>query len=397
MPATAIVVWILCGTMVTFASIAWVMTTWNAWTWPRPAPDPKRVRGAVSVLVPARNEAHRVRACLTAIVADLDANSEVILYDDGSTDGTAELAEEVLGGVNHGRVVRGANKPEGWIGKTHACHRLSQEAQHGQLVFVDADVRLRRGALGALRGRLCQSDVVSAFPAQYMKSAWEKLLLPLLTLTYMAWFPLRWVRTHRRPEFMAVNGQVLAITGEALGRVGGFEAIRGAIVDDMALCSAAKRAGCAVEFVDGFHLATCRMYTGFRDLWQGFSKNLYPGIGGFWGALVVVVVMYSSAFVLPWVAVALCAVGVWCGAVGTGTAGVEAVWFPCALGAVLANVFSMGWVAYRGRAPWWSTVTLPAAVLVFLALALNSARSFHTGRTTWAGRTYDLRSGEGSL
>ncbi|MEZ4235954.1 MAG: glycosyltransferase [Myxococcota bacterium] len=270
------------------------VTLLNLATWRAPAAGGAVPR--VSALVPARDEAATIEACVRALLAEPVA--EVLVYDDGSTDDTASRVAALAAADPRVRLLSGVPLPAGWVGKPHACHRLAEAATGEVLLFVDADTRLLPGALA----RLCadDADLVTVFPGQRIGSLGEGLVVPLLHLTYLSWLPLALVRRTRDPRVLAANGQVLRVTRAAYDRVGGFAAVRDQIVDDMALCRAAKAAGLRVAFVPGEELATCRMYASAGEAWRGFSKNLYPGLGSPLLALVVAG-LYTACFVAPWV------------------------------------------------------------------------------------------------
>jgi Glycosyl transferase family 2 len=114
-----------------------------------PADGPRRPARRVSLLLPVRDEAHRVEPCLRSLLAQDVA--EVVVLDDESGDGTAEVVRAAAGGDPRVRLLSGTAPPPGWLGKPHACQRLADAAdpRSDVLVFVDADVVLRPGAVGA--------------------------------------------------------------------------------------------------------------------------------------------------------------------------------------------------------------------------------------------------------
>jgi chlorobactene glucosyltransferase len=346
----------------------------NLLTWPRPRRAPGEAFD-VSVLIPARDEADNIEGCVRAALAT--GAREVVVYDDGSTDATPAILARLAAETPRLRVLRGGPLPAGWVGKPHACHQLAQAAQGELLLFVDADVRLEPegpARLSALAQRL-SAAVLTAVPRQRMVTLPERLILPLLHLTYVSWFPLVLTYLSPDPRFLAANGQLLWVRRRALASIGGFAAIRDAVVDDMALCRRAKALGHRVVFADGATTATCRMYTSGRAVWAGFTKNLYPGLGGRPLALAVALALNLGAFVVPWLALA---------------AGVEgAAW------AVGANVALRAALALRHRQPPEGLLSHPVAVLALCAIALGSWRSTRQGRLTWRGRVYRPAASEG--
>ncbi len=329
---------------------------------------PTSRRGAIpraSALVPARNEEGTIEACVRGLLAE--PFEEVIVLDDGSTDRTSSILAAMSD--PRLRVLRGGRLPSGWVGKPHACHRLAEAAMGDLLVFVDADVQLRPGALALIEGAR-RGDVVSLLPEQRVGSFGEALILPLLHLTYTGFLFLPWVGSVRDPRVLAANGQVLAVTRSAYDAVGGFAAVRAEIVDDMAFCRAAKVAGFRVDFVDGGPAAVCRMYRSGSDAWAGFSKNLLEGVGSV-PALAAVVSLYAGCFLLPWVLLP---------------------WVPVpAMVGIGANLLQRSLLAWRFGHPPYVVLLHPLSILAFLAIAVRSWWWSRTHAIRWRGRVYAAR------
>lgn len=369
------IAWLAAGV----ALVALSITMFNLLTWPRGRRTAVH-RGLVSVLVPARNEERTIGACVDAILRSHHDVHELIVIDDGSTDRTRPILEERAAADPRLRVISGTGLPSGWVGKPHACHQLSGAATGDLLVFVDADVLLDRDGLGRLVElmRDHQADVVTAVPGQLTGSLVERLVLPLLHLTYTAWLPLVLVHRSNDPRFLAANGQILAIRRDAYDAIGGFEAVKNEVVDDMALCRAAKRVRRRVVFADGSALAQCRMYTSAAEVWRGFSKNLYEGVGESPLALLGVVAVYLGGFVAPFALLVAAPL-------------VAGLWVPALVG-VAANVVLRVALALRFRHPLVGVLLHPVAVVILVAIAVNSWRWSRRGAIQWAGRTYAPRS-----
>ena len=229
------------------------------------------VRSRVSVLLPLRDEADRAGPCLRALLAQT-LPVELLVLDDGSTDGTAALVERLTGRPP----LAGAPLPAGWLGKPHACAQLAAAATGEVLVFVDADVVLAPDALAATVALLEQTglDLVSPYPRQDSPGA-TRLVQPLLQWSWLTFLPLRLAETSPRPSLSAANGQLLAVTRAAYDRAGGHAAVRAEVVEDVALLRAVKRTGGRGGVVDGTALATTRMYDGWAELAAGYGKSLH--------------------------------------------------------------------------------------------------------------------------
>ncbi len=379
-----ILIWALAAALPIFAL---AMTLFNLFTWPRgdiggrPSRSGKRAGspgskdfGRVSILIPARNEEATIEQCVRAALEGTHPVDEVLVYDDHSTDQTPAILARLSEEFDELRVVDAHELPPNWVGKPHACHRLAQAATGDVLVFVDADTFLQDDGLARIASLFerVDADLVSAVPRQKTQGFAERLVLPLLHLTYTSWFPLMLVWRTQDPRFLAANGQLLAVRRDTYDEIGGFEAVCCDVVDDMALCRRAKEHGKRVVFADGFEMATCRMYGSAREVWEGFSKNLYEGIGGHPVALAAVCLVYFVAFVLPYMMLP------W-------------VFVPAAVG-VGANVALRGVLAWRFRQPVEGILLHPVGVLALLGIALNSFRWHAKDSIMWSGRSYARKS-----
>ena len=363
-------------------AVALGLTTLNLVVWPRGRPDGRLPEGGLSVLVPARDEAETIEGCIRAIFASDHPVDEVVVYEDRSTDATPDILADLQEEFPRLRVVDGQPLPAGWVGKPHACHRLAEAAEGDVLVYVDADTILERRGLARLVGLLEEgpagpSDLACAVPRQEYGSFGERLVLPLLHLTYTSWLPMPLIWRTDDPRFVAANGQLVALRRSALEEVGGFRSVRSDVVDDMALSAAFKRAEKRVVFADGFEIARCRMYRRWEEVWEGFSKNLFEGLGGRPALLGLVVLLYAVAFVAPYVGA---------GAFAAGWLGSTFGWAACA--GVGMNVLLRGLLAARFRQPIEGIVVQPVAVVALLAIAVNWFRWHRRGEIKWAGRTY---------
>ena len=235
-------------------------------------PTPRPLAMRTSVLLPVRDEAHRVGLCLDALLRnDFD---ELLVLDDGSTDGTADLVRRIAGHDERVRVLGGAPLPSGWLGKPHACQQLADAATGEALLFVDADVVLAPGAVAATVALLAEMDLVSPYPRQDAPGA-ARLVQPLLQWSWLTFLPLRLAERSPRPSLSAANGQLLAVLRSTYERAGGHAAVRDQVVEDVALMRAVTRVGGTGGVVDGTDLATTRMYESWDELVAGYTKSAW--------------------------------------------------------------------------------------------------------------------------
>jgi hypothetical protein len=267
---------------------------------PRATPPARKV----SVLIPARNEADRIGACVRAVLrADWD-DLEVLVLDDGSTDDTTGAVARAAAADPRLRVLAGAPLPDGWLGKPWACAQLADAADGDVLVFVDADVVLEPHAVGATVALIDDGlDLASPYPRQVATGALARLVQPLLQWSWLTFLPLRLAEASSRPSLTAANGQMLACTAATYRKLGGHAAVRDDVLEDLALARACKRAGLRAGVTDGTTLATCDMYRSDRDVVAGYTKSLWAAFGSPGGAAGVMAVL-AWLYVHPVVALA---------------------------------------------------------------------------------------------
>ncbi|MEW5853359.1 MAG: glycosyltransferase family 2 protein [Myxococcota bacterium] len=250
----------------------------------------------VLCVIPARNESEVVERALRGVLAQQGVDLRVILYDDRSTDDTAALAE-MLVPASGGRltVVRGQQEPPpGWCGKPHALERAlstaGYDARAGKstdgttpdvIAFVDADVILQPTALAELAALMRErhAGLASALPHLECVTFWERVGGPSVSALITARHKPSHVNDVDKPAVLA-NGQLLMVTPEAYARAGGHEAVRSQVLEDVLLARRVKQLRIPILLVDGQAVMSTRMYSSLHELWQGWSKNAYPLVGG---------------------------------------------------------------------------------------------------------------------
>jgi glycosyltransferase involved in cell wall biosynthesis len=268
---------------------------------PRAAAPPGARPTAVSVLVPARDEALRLPALLAGLLAQ-DV-TEIVVLDDQSSDGTAAVVRHAAEADPRVRLIPGTPPPPGWTGKNWACWRLAAAARGGVLAFCDADVTLAPGAVDACLAQMCaqHAEVFSVFPRQRTATPGERLLVPLIDDVLLAFLPHCLLRLPV-PSAATANGQLLMFRRGAYDRLGGHAAVAGDITEDLALAHRARRVGLRLGLALGGDLVSARMYCGYADSVRGFGKNLRAAHGGHDGALVATAAWHLLAYTLPWLA-----------------------------------------------------------------------------------------------
>lgn len=254
---------------------------------------------AISILVPARNEQDRLPRTLLGLLKQPAA--EIVVLDDESSDRTADIVRELSKVDSRLRLVHGQPCPQGWIGKNWACHQLAQQAVGEVLVFCDADVSLRPGALQALSAQMAgqAAQVFSVFPRQDARSLGERMLVPLIDETLLAFLPFPLLGLPI-PAAATANGQLIAFTREAYAIVGGHESVADEIVEDLALSRRARLLGLKLGLALGGDLVSARMYDSYPATVNGLGKSIRSAHASTDLLLVASALAHLTAYTMPW-------------------------------------------------------------------------------------------------
>jgi chlorobactene glucosyltransferase len=328
-----------------------------------------------SILVPARNEARNITSCLRSLLAQDYPAFEVLVLDDASTDGTGDLAHALAAQDHRLRVIPGRPLPAGWLGKHWACHQLAEAAGGDLWLFTDADTVHHPCALRDAVAALCAEsvDLVTALPRQAMPSWGERLVVSLLPWSLFSFFPLALAQRLRWPPLVVAVGQFMLFRPEAYRRLGGYAAVRAEVADDIALARRLVDAGGRWRLLDASRRVTCRMYTGFGQAFQGFSKNLFAAFGRAAIPYAFIWLWLGLVFLAPLVQLALWPM------VGQG--------YPAlSLAAIALSLGLWGLCAFRLRLPSALPPIYPLILAVALVIAVRSFILTRSGKAVWKER-----------
>ncbi|MGH9776498.1 MAG: glycosyltransferase [Candidatus Acidiferrales bacterium] len=328
----------------------------------------------ISVVVPARNEEKNIARAVNSLAAQPEI-AEIIVVNDSSSDDTAAILSELAARNPQLRILESGDLPPGWTGKNRAAWLGAQAVTHEWLLFTDADVEHFPGS-----AKLAQADaaehgaaLVSYSPEQVMHSFAERALIPFIFCRLAKMYRYDRVNDSACSD-AAANGQFLLVRRGAYFDAGGHCAVRGEVLEDVALARRVKRAGNRIFFAPGARIARTRMYDSFRDMWQGWTKNLYSLIGGSHRATV-----WELLRVFPAVEFVLIGMGV---AIRN--------WMLASLGVALLTVRVLRYEAALRRnlfrlAPIQFYLV---GVIVYVAALCASAWKNTRGAVQWKGREY---------
>ncbi|MFI5610957.1 glycosyltransferase [Amycolatopsis sp. NPDC051903] len=327
---------------------------------------------SVAIVVPARDEAAVLPSTLPTLLAQrYPGSARVILVDDASTDGTGELARR-LGASSPLplTVVTPDPLPDGWTGKLWAAARGVTEAGAVDFVLLtDADIAHGPRSLETLVSAAGPYDLVSQMAVLRTATPWERLIVPAFVYFFAMLYPFRRVNSPRSRVAAAAGGCVL-VRRSALERAGGLAAIRGAVIDDVALARAVAAAGGRTWLGFATNVHSVRPYPRLADLWHMVARTAYTQLRHspvvLLGTVVGLAVVFLAPPALTFAGPSWPAAGAW---------------------ALMAATFVPIARYYRQ----WPVlgVLLPVTALLYTLMTLDSARRHFAGRGAgWKGRHY---------
>lgn len=344
-----------------------------------PDPPPK-----VSICIPARNESRNIEACVESLARQNYPDFEILVLDDQSEDDTAARAQTVASRCPNVpiRVIAGEPLPDGWIGKSWACHQMSRAATGQYLLFTDADTVWAPHALKhtMLLGLEHKTDLLSAPPRLDAVTIWERLSVPMLSMAGATMLSLPLIAHPAMKDYAVASGACLLFRREAYDRIDGHKGVRAEIVEDLELARRAKRCRLRLRMIGGARLARCRMYRSRREVWEGFTKNYCNAFGVALTPFVMLVTLaiyvgpfFSFVFgpALGW--------GLWAGTILPGIQ--------------IALIFTLRAISDLrfGTFSWAGCLLLPFAAIFVMIIGLRSwSRMLLRHPTPWRNRKYEI-------
>ncbi|MEU4738235.1 MULTISPECIES: glycosyltransferase [Streptomyces] len=400
------------GWIALFSCAAWVwLLLGQALFWrtdqrlPPGSAEPERWP-SVAVVVPARDEAGVLPVSLPSLLGqDYPGRAEVVLVDDGSTDGTGDVARALARAADRARRPGGGGLPltvvspgppePGWTGKLWAVRhgvgavRAREGGAPEFLLLTDADIAhapdsLRRLVAAAEAHRL---DLVSQMARLRVSGCWERLVVPAFVYFFCQLYPFRRINRGVGRTAAAAGGCVL-LRAEAAGRAGVPEAIRDAVIDDVALARAVRRAGGRIWLGLAEHVDSVRPYPRLADLWGMVARSAYAQLRHSAALLALTVAGLALVYLAPPVCLAAGLAGAGgASSAGGGGAAAVAAWAGGAAWALMAGTYAPMLRYYRQ--PLWQAALLPLTAGLYLLMTVDSAVRHHRGRgAAWKGRTY---------
>ncbi len=297
----------------------------------------------VSIVLPARNEAVHIAACIRSIRASTWPDLELIVVDDHSTDGTGALARAAAADDARVKVVDAPDLPAGWFGKQWACQSGAAHATGSLLLFTDADTRHAPDLVGRMvrmrerRG----AELLSVAGHQEMGTVWERAVQPsVFTLILTRYGGAEAMERATHPRDVVANGQCFMLSRRVYDAIGGHEPVRGFVVEDVMMAQTIQARGDRVSLALGIAQLSTRMYDGLGSLMKGWGKNMYAGgrHAMWWGAVgkwlyPLFLLAFPLGVLMPFLALAWCLIAL---AAGAAASTAVLLWSAASTAAVLS-------------------------------------------------------------
>ncbi len=338
----------------------------------------------VSVLVPARNEQHRVLAdCIRSILAQDYGSFEVIAVNDRSTDGTGAILETLATSESRLRVIEGEEPPAGWLGKPYAMQQAFTHARGEWILATDADMIFDKAALRTAVDRTLEGkgDAITLIPHFEASSFWERVMIPAWGWVLLM-FSLFYRISNPKTQGAVGIGGFFLMRRTVLERVGGYEALKDEVMEDVRLAEMIKRSGARLLTEYAPNLLSTRMYRNFGEMWECSTKNWFSGVKfSLSFALSCVCSMYLMSVVPPLIALAS-AIGIAAGV----SADLWLLFIPAALSWLL-QVIVLAMASIRSEVSPGYALTAPLGLSLLYAMLFDSSIRITTGiGVRWKGR-----------
>jgi hopene-associated glycosyltransferase HpnB len=325
----------------------------------------------VTVLIPARNEADVINRTLAAL-ANQGSGLQVVLVDDQSGDGTVEAARSAF--PDRLAIVFGQAMPEGWSGKLWALEQGRVHVRTELILLLDADIELAPGMGGALYRKLTGEgfDLVSIMAELRMVSIAEKMLVPAFVYFFKLLYPFALGNKSGSKVGVAAGGCIL-IRSNLLKKIGGFGALRGALIDDCTLARKVKEAGGRNWIGLSHSVRSHRPYPHFSNFWEMVARTAYTQLGYSVFMLSITTFLMLLVFLVPILGLFVPS---------------NLTRYMALVGIVLMGVCYLPTVRYYRRSSLW-VLSLPLIGLLYLLMTWSSALRYWRGkRSQWKGRVY---------
>lgn len=350
-----------------FIILRFAVTLFNFISDPKLRRVSKSYTDLVSILIPVRNEEGNILTLLQSIHQQDYPHYEVLILDDGSTDRTYEICSAFAAGHSLFRVIKGDKLPTSWLGKNYACYQLAQQAQGKFLLFIDADETINNALINSAihRMHMHKLALLSLFTNQQMQTAGEKLVVPLMHYILLNLLPLRLVYLVKNYSVAAASGQFMLFDAEIYHRHQWHEQAKHKVVEDVEIMKLVKAATFNGEALLANGMINCRMYKGYADAVNGFSKNFLAAFNySIPGFLIYIVLLIGGPMIVMM------------------TLDFHLIFFMAALIILSRVMISLS----AGQSAWRNVLLHPVQMLNLTLIAFLAIQKHLTKTNIWKGR-----------
>lgn len=329
----------------------------------------------VSIIVPVKDEADTIEECLRSLINLNYKLKEIIVVLGKSHDGTEEIVNKFSDKV---KIVHEPPLPDGWIGKNWACYVGYQSSKGELLLFTDGDTIHEECSLSKAVSIIVNenADMVTFFPKFIFRSFWEKLITPLIAV-FIGISNRVWDLNNDKSNSFLGNGQYILIRRDVYEKVGGHKTVKDIVIEDYALAGLIKRSGYKLRGYNAPQFLKVKMYHNFSELWEGWTKNIYSGIGSVQRTIIFIAILFGLIF--PYIFSAISFIQFIHG-------------YPSPLILNVLPVLLMlaaGFIVYRSYdAPKIFALLIPFAMLLIITLIINSTIKSLLSSISWKGKKY---------
>ena len=360
--------------VILFMPVRWRMS--ERWEATEKSNTPVSQLPILSVIVPARNESASLPLTLPSWLDQDYPESEIILIDDESTDGTEECARSIASRSNRAiHIIKGTRPPYGWTGKLWALQQGINVSSGEWLLFTDADIRHCPNLWRALVTKALseQREMVSLMALLDTEGMWALLLIPAFVHFFHFMYPFEKVRDSQSKTSAAAGGCVL-ISRRALDKIGGIAGHRNAMIDDLALARRIKQACLPLSLSLTKSVVSIRPYRRLSDVWNMVARSAFTQLRCSWLVLIGTVLGMLILFIAPMAGI--------CAFIGQ-------IVSPATPILSLVALSLMAWTYIPTirffRLGLSRALTLPLAGTLYMAMTVSSAMNHFSGRYNWRG------------
>jgi chlorobactene glucosyltransferase len=330
----------------------------------------------LTIIIPARNEEHNIKACLDSLLHQTIENFYIIVVDDNSDDHTSEIVKSYAREYSYISLIKLTEKPSGWVGKNYALYEGACQVSTPYILFLDADVKLAEYCVEFTYNDIKDNnyDLISYAAFQECEGFLECAVQPLVFYILNVVYPFNKVNQDNN-QIAACNGIFIFIKNDTYKSIGTHEAVKSEILEDVKLAQLIKENGQKLKFYYAPDLLRVRMYRHFNELYEGWSKNFFALLQYNYFKAILIVFLLLFIFWVPVIAMFL-----------------DPALVNFFIPLLLLVIIHFGYVYYKMDYSFLTGLLFPVGSLLVSAIIIQSIINYNIkGQVKWKGRTYTVK------